>query len=121
MTVILRPAQNKHKPKAMSAVLASIPIWMTGYFILLAVVSPICFVAFGMDKRRAQNGKRRIPEKTLHLLEICGGWPGGLIGQRTFRHKTRKLSYQAIFWGIVFLHVLLFSFTCYAWLSRTND
>ena len=42
----------------------------------------------------------------LHLLELLGGWPGGLIAQQVLRHKTRKLSYQVIFWCIVALHGL---------------
>jgi len=96
------------------------PLWITCYVILLAAISPICFVALGLDKQRARNGKRRISEKTLHLLELWGGWPGGLLGQRAFRHKTRKLSYQLIFWLIVGLHLALFSLACYAWFSRAT-
>ncbi|MGV8663884.1 DUF1294 domain-containing protein, partial [Pseudomonas aeruginosa] len=33
-----------------------------------------------------------------------GGWPGALVAQQVFRHKTRKLSFQLVFWGIVLLH-----------------
>lgn len=96
---------------------ASAHFWLLGYGILLAVVSPICFVAYGLDKRRARRGKRRIPEKTLHLLELCGGWPGGFAGQQAFRHKTRKISYQIVFWSIGALHIALIAIACYAWLS----
>jgi uncharacterized membrane protein YsdA (DUF1294 family) len=99
------------------SLIASIPLWTTVYIGLLLVVSPICFVAFGMDKRRAKKGSRRISEKTLHLLELFGGWPGGFVGQRTFHHKTRKLSYQVVFWLIVGLHIAVFSVACYAWFS----
>jgi len=35
---------------------------------------------------------------------LLGGWPGALLAQQRFRHKTRKLSYQAVFWLIVLLH-----------------
>ena len=69
-----------------------------------AVVSLITFVAIGCDKRRARKGGSRVRESTLHLLELAGGWPGSLAGQRMFHHKTRKRSYQAVFWLIVVLH-----------------
>ncbi|MDY7698634.1 DUF1294 domain-containing protein, partial [Pseudomonas aeruginosa] len=32
--------------------------------------------------------------------------PGALVAQQVFRHKTRKLSFQLVFWGIVLLHQL---------------
>lgn len=96
---------------------ASLPVWTVGYGVLLVAVSPICFTAYGLDKRRATRGQPRIPEKSLHLLELFGGWPGGLVGQQTFRHKTRKLSYQIVFWLIGCLHLTVVAAACYAWLS----
>ena len=56
------------------------------------------FVLYGVDKRRAGTGARRVPEATLHLLTLAGGWPGGLPGQRVFRHKTRKIPFLIRFW-----------------------
>ncbi|WP_153605141.1 DUF1294 domain-containing protein, partial [Pseudomonas aeruginosa] len=44
------------------------------------------------------------PGVRLHLFELLGGWPGALVAQQVFRHKTRKLSFQLVFWGIVLLH-----------------
>ncbi|RYM12717.1 DUF1294 domain-containing protein [Pseudomonas aeruginosa] len=40
----------------------------------------------------------------LYWFELLGGWPGALVAQQVFRHKTRKLSFQLVFWGIVLLH-----------------
>ena len=71
------------------------------------VVSLLTFLAYRSDKRRAEAGKWRIPESTLHLAELAGGWPGAFVAQRTFRHKTSKVSYQAVFWLIVLLHELV--------------
>lgn len=68
------------------------------------LVSLITFFVFGWDKRQARRQKRRIPESTLHILELAAGWPGSLLGQRVFHHKTRKRSYQVVFWLIVVLH-----------------
>jgi uncharacterized membrane protein YsdA (DUF1294 family) len=69
------------------------------------VMSLVAFVAMGLDKRRAVRHRRRIPEATLHTLELLGGAPGSLLGQAVFRHKTRKLGYQLVFWLIVAGHV----------------
>jgi uncharacterized membrane protein YsdA (DUF1294 family)/cold shock CspA family protein len=61
-------------------------------------VSLVLFVMYGMDKAAAQRGGQRTAENTLHLFELCCGWPGALMAQQVFRHKTRKGSYQFIFW-----------------------
>ncbi len=72
-----------------------------------AVISAFCFIAYWIDKRRAESGGWRIPESTLHLLELAGGWPAALLAQQLFRHKTAKLSYQVVFWSIVVGHQFL--------------
>lgn len=64
-------------------------------------------VAFFIDKRLAENGARRIPEKWLHMCELVGGWPGALIGSEIFRHKRQKNTYMYPLYGISLLHVLL--------------
>jgi len=71
------------------------------------VVSLGTFVAYRSDKRRAQAGEWRVPESTLHLAELAGGWPGAFLAQRTFRHKTSKVSYQVVFWVIVLSYQLV--------------
>jgi uncharacterized membrane protein YsdA (DUF1294 family) len=68
-------------------------------------MSVVAFQAYLVDKRAAVRDRRRIPEITLHLLELLGGWPGALLAQRLIRHKNAKLSYQAVFWVIVMIHV----------------
>lgn len=78
-----------------------------GYFAVLLVMSVVAFAAFGIDKRRARLDKNRIPEKRLHLYALLGGWPGALLGQRWFRHKTIKLSFRFVLWLIVAVHVML--------------
>ncbi len=40
-------------------------------------------------------------EAQRHKFELMGGWPGALIAQQAFRHKTRKVSLQVVFWAIV--------------------
>jgi uncharacterized membrane protein YsdA (DUF1294 family) len=62
------------------------------------------FFAYRIDKKRAEADEWRIPESSLHLAELVGGWPGGFLAQRVFRHKISKVSYQVEFWMIVVLY-----------------
>ncbi|MGC9504974.1 DUF1294 domain-containing protein [Baaleninema sp.] len=72
-------------------------------------MSFVTFALYAEDKSRAQNNQWRIAENTLHSCELLGGWLGGLIAQKTLRHKTVKSSYQIVFWGIVGLHLVFWS------------
>lgn len=83
------------------------PRWLLAYPLL----SLFAFFAYWRDKRSAERGAWRTPEQTLHLLELFGGWPGALLAQQLLRHKTRKFSFQLVFWLIVLLHQLF-------WLDR---
>jgi uncharacterized membrane protein YsdA (DUF1294 family) len=77
------------------------------------LASVVTFLAYGWDKRRATGGRNRISERTLHLLELLGGWPGAWLGQRYFHHKWRKASYMLAFWLIVALHAA--AWVLYVW------
>ncbi len=72
-----------------------------------AIASVVTFLVFAWDKSCARRGARRVSERALHLLELCGGWPGALAAQGLLRHKSAKLSYRAVLWLIVALHVAL--------------
>ena len=69
---------------------------------VIAIAYVVCsiatFVAYAWDKAAARDRRSRIPERTLHLLSLLGGWPGALVAQRLVRHKTRKLPFQVVFW-----------------------
>lgn len=73
-------------------------------FPFFTTLSIITFVAYGYDKRASLRGDERVSERTLHLLALCGGWPGALAGQLMFRHKTRKTSFRVCFWLTVLLN-----------------
>lgn len=73
---------------------------------IYALMSVIAFALYGYDKKQARVDAQRTPEKLLHATELLGGWPGALLAQQVFRHKTRKFSYQLVFWLIVLLHEL---------------
>ncbi len=77
--------------------------------VVLAVylgASVVAFFAYGIDKSAAQKEQWRIPERTLHLFGVAGGWPGALLAQKVFRHKSRKQEFQAIFWVTVILNCI---------------
>ncbi|KRW72143.1 cold-shock protein [Pseudomonas sp. TTU2014-096BSC] len=75
-------------------------------WLLLAypLASLLAFVLYLHDKRSALRDGWRTPESRLHLVELLGGWPGALIAQQWLRHKTRKWSFQLVFWLIVIAH-----------------
>lgn len=69
------------------------------------VLSAATALAYRSDKLAAQRGRWRTEENALHLLEFCGGWPGALLAQQLYRHKTRKTSFQIVFWIAVAANV----------------
>ncbi|GIZ53946.1 DUF1294 domain-containing protein [Noviherbaspirillum aridicola] len=66
------------------------------YFYLGA--SAVTLVAYRLDKSAARSNRWRTRESTLHLFSLLGGWPGALIAQHSFRHKSSKLSFRQVFW-----------------------
>jgi uncharacterized membrane protein YsdA (DUF1294 family)/cold shock CspA family protein len=80
------------------AALGTVSWGVPGTYVVLSVVT---FFAYGLDKRSAEKHQWRTAESTLHLLDVAGGWPGALIAQRVFHHKTVKQPFQTIFWFTV--------------------
>ena len=78
--------------------LGRLPWTILGGYALLSVTT---FGTYTWDKAAAQAGRWRTPEKTLHLLDLLGGWPGGLMAQEWVRHKSAKTRFQVIFWATV--------------------
>ncbi|MHA6524737.1 DUF1294 domain-containing protein [Tessaracoccus sp. G1721] len=65
---------------------------------VLLVMSVVAYVMYRSDKAAAVRGERRVPESTLHLVSLIGGWPGALIARHTLRHKTRKQPFRTAYW-----------------------
>ncbi|WP_419710671.1 DUF1294 domain-containing protein [Pseudomonas sp. NFX224] len=86
----------------------SMSLWLRGVSLIplaaYGIVSVLAFLLYWSDKRKARADQWRTPENVLHALEFAGGWPGALLAQQVFRHKTRKVSFQLVFWLIVLLH-----------------
>lgn len=81
------------------------PAWV---FAIYGGVSIVSFALYWQDKRAAIAGIWRVPEEQLHLLGLVGGWPGGIVAQNLFRHKTQKEKFARNFWYTVALNVLIF-------------
>lgn len=79
------------------------------------IASLVAYAMYFIDKSAAGRGARRIPEATLHLASVFGGWPGALVAQQQFRHKTIKQPFQTVFWLTVVANLGLF-----AWLVRSG-
>jgi uncharacterized membrane protein YsdA (DUF1294 family) len=84
---------------------------LKGILVLYLAASAASIVVYAADKSAARHGRWRASESTLHLLAVIGGWPGALVAQRLFRHKSRKPSFQTAFFFTVVLNcALLFWF-----------
>ena len=66
---------------------------MSAVLLLLVVLNAVSFAMFGIDKRRARRGDRRISERALLLSGLVSGTVGAWAGVFAFRHKTRKPSF----------------------------
>jgi len=68
---------------------------------LYFVTSIIALFMYWGDKSAARKGRWRTQESSLLLCGLIGGWPGALIAQHLFRHKSSKTEFQIGFWGTV--------------------
>ena len=82
----------------MQELLAVLPDWLGVY---LLIVNVAAFAVYGADKRRAKQGRWRVPEKTLFLLAIIGG------------SKTRHWYFR---YGIPVILVVQLALACWLWL-----
>ena len=76
-------------------------IVLIAYGSYLILLSLITFIAYGIDKKKAKDGKWRTKEKTLLLLSFFGGAFGGYPAMLIFRHKTK-----AEHWYFTFINIL---------------
>lgn len=110
----LKTASHSSFPTLEVLLLSSLPVFGAMHFawttanalplLLYPGTSILTYVLYADDRSRARKGAWRTSEKMLHLCELAGGWIGGFIAQRILHHKSRKESYQVIFWVIVTIH-----------------
>ena len=107
------PRQPSRVPRAAIGVCALAAIAAASLFGAIPVpmaaawfaASGLAWLMYCFDKAAARRDARRTPENSLHLVSLCGGWPGALIAQQQFRHKTVKQPFQAVFWITVALNL----------------
>lgn len=91
----------------LAALLWRVPIAVgLGYLVL----SALTFMVYAVDKAAARANRQRVPEKTLHILALIGGWPGALVAQEWLRHKSVKPAFRAVFWITVAINIGVFVF-----------
>ncbi len=70
---------------------------------VIAFMSIVAFILYGVDKKKAQKGAWRIPEAVLLGWGFFGGACGALCGMKVFRHKTKHW----YFWAVNILGLIL--------------
>ena len=67
------------------------------FILWLLLINVLTLAMYGADKMAARRARRRVPEATLLVFGLIGGWPGAIIGQQLFRHKTQKQPFKTYF------------------------
>ncbi|MDQ8973113.1 MULTISPECIES: DUF1294 domain-containing protein [Acinetobacter] len=75
--------------------------------LFISLMNAASYWFYAQDKEAAQNGQRRVPENTLHLLSFLGGWPAAWLAQQKLRHKTQKQPFRKIYFCTIFFNILL--------------
>ena len=85
-------------------------ISLTLLFIYLAVINLSGFIMYAIDKAKAKQKTRRIPEKTLLNFARLGGGLGCWLGMKVFRHKTLHKQFRITvpLWTIFWLGFIIF-------------
>ncbi|PIZ94535.1 MAG: DUF1294 domain-containing protein [Candidatus Magasanikbacteria bacterium CG_4_10_14_0_2_um_filter_37_12] len=89
---------------------SNIDLYLQITFVYLIIINATTFFYFGIDKIKSQFGKRRINEKMLWTLTLVCGSVGALLGMSFFRHKTKKVSFQAGIAVILALQIVVLIF-----------
>ena len=76
------------------------------FAIWFLLINMLTIAIYGVDKTAARKGMRRIPEVTLLAFGAVGGWPGAILGQQLFRHKTQKQPFKTWFCVSVVVSIL---------------
>lgn len=87
------------------------PLGLLGWW--LVAINVIAFIAYAWDKSMARRGARRIPERTLWLLNLLGGVVGAWLAFLGLRHKTLHRSFWvvqvacSVLWVVIVLALLV--------------
>jgi uncharacterized membrane protein YsdA (DUF1294 family) len=113
-----RPTKHRFDPLSLAVLAAfalawavvaatrGVPSWAG---LLYAGASALCFALYAVDKAAARAGRDRISESMLLSLGFVGGWPGAIVAQQLFRHKTVKRGFRLRFWLSVIANLATFT------------
>ena len=77
--------------------------------IWLGASGAVGFLTMGLDKARALDKQRRIPEISLYAISLVGGFWGVILGAFVFHHKTSKPGFMFVMLGFFSVWILLLS------------
>jgi uncharacterized membrane protein YsdA (DUF1294 family)/cold shock CspA family protein len=97
---------------AASVFAGRLPFRVLGLYLF---ASAVAFFMYAHDKSAAKKDQWRTSESTLHILSLIGGWPGAFVAQKLLRHKSKKQSFQTVFWATVVIN-----FIALLWLSSSS-
>lgn len=73
---------------------------------IIIIYNLIVFVIYGIDKKKAIKGKRRISEHFLITLSLFLGSFGAICAMLFFRHKTKSNSFKLKIFITTILNIL---------------
>lgn len=76
----------------------------------IALINLCGIILMFLDKKYAQNGRYRIPEKILFITALIGGSAGIWAGMYLFRHKTKKMRFVCGIPAILIIQIILILF-----------
>ena len=85
------------------------------FFVLMNLVT---FALFQADKKKAEKGAFRIPERDLLGFSACFGALGGILGMIIFHHKTRKPKFFILVPFFAIVHLILINLV-FKWGPKT--
>lgn len=76
--------------------------------LLYLEASLLTYWLYQTDKNAAiARQPQRLPEESLQMFSLIGGWPGALLAQRKLAHKRRKPLFQREFWLVALANSLV--------------
>lgn len=86
--------------------------WLHFIIVCLLLANVVTFIAYGIDKYKANKGKWRISEATLLLMAFLDSNIGAWLGMKAFHHKTM---HKKFYIGVPTIIILQLAFA--AWLA----
>ncbi len=75
----------------------------------IAAAATVSFLLFSFDKLQAVGRRTRVPESSLIISILLGGFMGSFLSMVLFRHKIRKIG----FWAFLFISLLCYGAIAY--------